>query len=288
MKKLLSIILLVSMSLAVYAQESTLPFPLLRNSQNPESSAQAGIGLFDSGASTVWENGNGYVGAGYQMWNKTNNFSAEASGRILGIIGLRGRYAQQLEEPYEIIIDDEGEVAGTFKPQSLKASFGISGAIGKHVALGLDMTYGRRVLTEGEPMNIIAFDPAVMVRFAGFHAAVGGRTLGPKAKSASDQAFALPGSAFVAVGYDAVFKECHHIVPSLEFEYLLDKQLSFAGSLCYNWNDMVKVMGGYRYGGVIGSHASLGLGLCIKGVSLAGTYLIGQQNTAMVSLGYRF
>lgn len=292
MKKILTAIAALSLSFSAFAEGDNVAMPFLRIDQNTASAAQASISLFDNAASAIWTPGRGSVSVGYQRWNlnATNNFSVDASGKFKGLVAIRGRYLQQLENPYDII-DENGENVGSFTPQSLKAGLGVSGAIGKHIALGLDLSYARRALSAESAMNAFSFDPSVMVNFSGFQATVGTKNLGIPVKSSLGDKFPIPGSVFVAAGYDACIKDVHHIFPAAEFEYLFNGQMSFAGSLCYNWKDTIQLMGGYRYGGIIPSHASAGVGFCIKGLCINATMLFGAgdiNTTALVSLGYRF
>lgn len=292
MKKILTAFIALSLSLAAFAGEENVTLPFLRIDQNPVSAAQASISLFDNAASTAWLNGRGYIGAGYQRWGvgPTNNIFVDASGRFIGSLGVRARYAQQLEKPYEMI-DGEGESLGNYTPQTLRAMLGVSYAIGKYVSVGVDFSYARRALAPESVQNAFTIDPAVMVRYAGLRAALGTKNLAPAVKSFSGDKFSVPGSAFVSLGYDITFAEVHHIVPAAEFEYMFFGQMSAAGSLCYNWNDSIMLMGGYRYGGFIPSHASAGVGFCIKGLCINATMLFGQGDinmTALVGLGYRF
>lgn len=295
MKKILSTVFALSLSLALFAQEDKVTMPFLAIDQNPFSAAQASISLFDNAASPMRGVSRGYAGVVYQLYdlNSTHHISVDAYSKVCDFLAVRARYAQQLETPYDVI-DDWGELIGTFKPQTLRASVGVSGAIGEHVALGLEIGYARRALAKEYVINGVTFNPAVQVTFAGFNAVVGGRNLAPKVASSEGEKFNLPGSVFVSAGYDIVMGEVHHLVPAAEFEYVfgLAKPYCAAGSLCYNWKDAVYVMGGYRWGGVTPSHASAGLGFCAKGFCINATVLVGPKGkigvTPVVGLGYRF
>ena len=134
-----------------------------------------------------------------------------------------------------------------------------------------------------------------MSRIRSLTLALGVSSLGSRVESASGAMYSLPASLTFGAGYLAEFAETHRV------EVLLDADWYFAGALSaavgaeYNWNRMVSVRAGYRYGGesVIPSYASVGAGVEFIGISLDLAYLIAtgdspMKNTLTFGLGYSF
>ena len=295
--------LLISFSAS--AQESeALAFG--RVSHDPVSAAMGGAGVASStnmayasyrnAAAVPYYERTLDVAAGYQLWqaSNTNNLSLAGAWNVNDKFGLTAGFTYGMCAAYDIY-DAGGTVTGTFAPSEMQANLGFGWRFMPWLSLGANVRYLSNTLSEGHSYGAVSSDIFLMSRIRSLTLALGVSSLGSRVESASGAMYSLPASLTFGAGYLAEFAETHRV------EVLLDADWYFAGALSaavgaeYNWNRMVSVRAGYRYGGesVIPSYASVGAGVEFIGISLDLAYLIAigdspMKNTLTFGLGYSF
>lgn len=298
-------VLAAFLSVDASAQES-VAMAFGRVSHDPVSMALGGAGTasttniayasYRNSAAIPYYDGKLDVAAGYQMWqaSETGNVSAAGAWNIGGKFGVSAGFTYGMCTAYDIY-DASGSVSGSFTPSEMQANVGLGWKFMPWLSVGANVKYLTNTLAEGAGYGAVSSDIFLMSRLDGLSLALGVSSLGTSIESASGDKFQLPASLTFGAGYLAEFADVHRV------ELLLDADWYFAGALSavlgaeYCWDDMVSVRAGYRYGGksVIPSHASVGSGVKLFGISLDLAYLIASgdsplQNTLTFGLGYTF
>lgn len=236
------------------------------------------------------------VSAGYALWQpgslKTSVINAGGAYRIGSKFGValgfsRGAYPEYTDT------DLTGYETGSFKPSCMQVGLGLGWRILPFLSVGANIGYASEKLASDVSYGAVDLDIYAMAKFGGFKAALGVSEIGGKVKSASGDAFRLPASASLGVGYGISFVEKHAIDVRADAQYYLAGDFAAAFGASYTYDNMISVRAGYRYGGdsVIPSFAGVGAGIRFFGVKLDLAYVISSSamsDTVAVSLGYSF
>ena len=295
MKKLLMI--LVMGSLALQAGAQTLGF--LQIAEDPAVSGMAGAGVALPSLSPVDNNlaaaalGSEKLqaAASYTMWQpQTGSFglvNVAASYRVIPKLVVALSVKDFMSPSYEIT-QANGMSGESFKPMDLAIAAGAAFQITKGLSAGVAVKFLSSSLGEGMKGSAVAANISAQYATGGFRAGLALNNLGGKISYGGDS-YALPmeakaGAAYTVAGFTA----------SLEADYVFSAGLMAALGVQYGIKDLVFIRAGYEYGAsnmVIPSHASLGLGLKLKGFHLDVSYLTASKtlgNTVALGLGYAF
>jgi len=200
--------------------QATVAMPFVAVNTDPASAAMGSISLFHNSASYMLTDKMGHAQVNYLRWQPTtsNFISGEFAMKIKDIVGIRASVSDNMETAYDIC-DEFGDVTGQYKPNALKAEFGVAAKFAKYFSVGVEGVYARRTLAEDYGYNSFGANAAFMASVKGFTAAVGGKNLCAPVKLEDGSKFNLPSSAFLDAGYVATVKDVHVITVGAEFEY---------------------------------------------------------------------
>lgn len=253
------------------AQVSSVALPFIEIDHNPVTSAMAGVSMFRD-----VERGN--ISVSYQLWkpSTTSYFSADGVFRLverfkLGFIGTYGR----------------GQVYnGNQLPEEMRFGATFGAELTDFLEMDLDASYVSSRFYDNIPYYGFAVGAYLKARFGGIRIAAGVCNLGPEVKGNR-----LPSSVVLAIGYDNGKKPVHKLRPELDLKYYFCASFSLSAGMEYIYKGVFSARAGYHCGGVVANHASVGLGVNIRGIRVDASYIIGSGvigNTVCSGLGYSF
>lgn len=183
---------------------------------------------------------------------------------------------------------------GKFTPKEYNVALGSSYAILDCLSAGATLRLAGSALSPEAEATVFGVDLGVMFKMNGIKAGVSVNNLGTKVKY-GETAYPQPAMLKVGAGYTLEFGKSS-IGIDAEADILFAKGLMVGAGCEYSFDRLVFVRAGYHYGdsaNVIPSHASVGLGVKVFGVTLDAAYLIAggdspMKNTMCFGLGYRF
>lgn len=276
----LTILAAVLMQFSAGAQAESVVFPFLEFSHDAISAARAGATLLDDSSD---------IRVSYQNWAPSGTSFANVSGQycFAGKFTLKAGGGYGSDKSYEIMEDISSQA---YRYASSETYF--HAGLGYRFVdfLGVEATAkyaGNRIAPHS---SISGFCADVLVRAwaKDFRFAAGVTNAGPDV-----QGYKLPAAVAVAAGYAKSIEEgfeTHNLEAELDLKYFLYGELGGSFGISYTYNDMLSVRGGFHAGGIVGNHASLGIGFSFKGFHIDGTYLAGGQitNSFGIGIGYGF
>lgn len=200
------------------------------------------------------------------------------------------------------------DAAATFGALTLKAGVtaGIiadaeaSGISEKMISIGAGYRFSRMLAAEvkgrycsagcSPDVSASGFNADALLKgfFKDARVALGVTGLGPRV-----QGFRQPSALAFAGACGKEFGErtdTHSIEAEIDVKYYLVGAVAASAGVEYCYNRLLSVRAGAHAGGITGTHASVGLGLSLKGFHIDGCYLVGGQitNSFCIGLGYRF
>ena len=274
------VISLLAGSLAGLAQTSSVILPFMEIDRNPVTSAMAGAGtLMEPDASDVW--------ASYLLWKPSTTSYFSAAGDIACSeklsVNVNGSYGMGAAYQTNTGLSS---TSSTFSPSEMQFGAGASYRISEKFGAEIAARYASSKLSSEATYGGFAADVILRGYFSGFRIAAGAVNLGPSVKG-----YKLPSAALFAAGYDNGPDALHRFRPEVDAKYYFCGSFGLSAGLDYTYNNLLSVRAGYHYGGVVADHASVGLGVNIKGIHLDASYLIGSgvvKNSLSFGLGYRF
>ena len=294
----------------VFAQGDALP--MTRIERDPAAAGMAGASMAStSSSSAAWSAfRNGALlpfarmecfsaGANYQIWSpdlaKTTHINVGAAYKLSDRFGFSLGFASQSGEAYDVFNAD-GTPAGCYYPKDMILAFGAGFAVTDQLSVGVNARYARQNLSDDVSYNGTSGDLYILYRPAeALNLTAGVSTLGTKITSASGNSFSQPASVMLAGSYgldllDGTFS----VEPNLAADYYFSGNWAAAAGAELGFKNIVFARAGYRLASkeaVIPSHASVGVGLQLKGVRLDAAWLTASKalgNTLTLSLGYSF
>ncbi|MCQ2142606.1 MAG: PorV/PorQ family protein [Bacteroidales bacterium] len=296
----------------IAAQEGQAGFAMLSNiiGHNPAAQGMGGTGLLSS-RSIAWDySGNvaavpfsdlkGDFQFSWNNWKPTssNCYNGGLAFNINNKIGITAGVSAGAGQEFDLY-DDNGDVAGKFKPKDFNFGAGISWRFIEWVSVGVNLRYSTEKLLEDFSTKAFSSDIFLMGDYRGIRLAAGVRNLGTAVKNYDGNTYPLASSATFAAGYSNVFGD-HGIEAECDFDYYFSGKkysasapVSISLGAAYTYHDIVTVRGGYHNGGLMGNYGSVGLGLKFFGVRLDAAYLLADKsspvaNTVNVGVGYCF
>lgn len=280
MKKTAIIIMtLLAGSVMSLAQTSSVILPFMEIDHNPVTSAMAGASvLAEPDASDVW--------ASYQLWkpSTTSYFSANGAvnfGKFTVKVG--GTYGAGAE--YKTSTGVSG-ASTSFKPSDMMFGAGAAFRISEKFGAEIGAKYASSTIAQNSTYAGFAADIILRGYFNDVKIAAGAVNLGPAVKG-----FKIPAAAMFAVAYDNGQDAVHRLHSEIDAKYYFCGSFGLSAGLAYTYNNLLSVRAGYHFGGVVADHASVGLGVNIKGLHLDASYILGTglvKNSLCFGLGYRF
>lgn len=308
MKRVLTLLILASVSLSSYAQGAVMDF--IHAERNPATLATAGAGYASLVSGTALSAlGNpaqvalakhtldaagtfNLVPAG-DSWNMVYGGGASIK---LGKFGLSLAYIGG-KYPEIQLSSEGGGASGRFSPNDMTIGFGLSYAIGDFLSLGALGRYASSALDAKTTLKSLSADVSVLFRKDALSVSAGVIALGPKVESVSNKKYSLPSSARLAAAYELGFGDfCVDILA--DADYYFNRNISAAAGVQGSYKDMVFLRTGYRYStsrdffaaAPVPSYFSAGAGVKFFGAKLdfAAAFASVTGCTLALSLGYSF
>ena len=301
-----TLMMLSMMAVSYISSAQALPFvsadynpaTLAKGTASLTSTSSIAYSAFSNAAAIPFSELNADFSAGFTMW--------APSGATTDVVSVAGAYnvKQKLgiavglnygTNPAYDIYDANGSLKGSFSPNQMQISAGLSYCFLPFMSVGANVGYATSTLAEGSSYGSLVADVFLMAKLGGFKAAAGVSDLGGGVTSASGVKFSIPTAASLGLGYDAQIGEKNVVELMLDADYYLSGALAAGFGASYTYAELLSLRAGYRYGGksVIPSFLSLGAGALFKGINIDIAYLIASGdspvgNTLSLSLGYRF
>lgn len=294
---------LVSVMMPMFAAAQALPF--VASDYDPATLAKGGASSVQTSsiaysalhnpAAIPFSELKADVAAAYAMWSpagvSTNVINVAGAYNMNQKFGVTAALAYGTNPAYDVT-DAAGAAKGKFKPTEMQLKAGVSYRFLPFLSVGANVGYASSKLAQNASYGSLDADVFLMAKFGEFKLAAGVSDLGGGITSASGTKYSLPTAAVLGLGYQAEMAQKHGVEVQADADYYLSGAFAAALGLCYDYDDMVFVRAGYRYGGqsVIPSFMSLGLGVKFAGVRLDLAYLTASplSNTLALGLGYSF
>lgn len=294
MKKLLSVIGILSLSCTFLMAQDAMPF--LRIDRDPATAAMGGIqavselqnpGLVPfAGSDIVFS---------YQNWapstTKSTNLNLLGAIRIGDKIGITVSGAWQNGSPYTTI-DASGNAGKAFTPTELLAGAGFGFRFTETLSAGANVRFASEKLTEKDSYTSISADILLSFKKGGLTAAAGVANLGTPVKSGK-QSYSLPMSVKAGAGYGIDLSE-NRLGFKADLDYFFSGGFGAAAGAEFAFKNMVFVRAGGHLGtgtSPLPSYVSLGAGAKFSGFHLDLCWLTANKaigNTIMAGIGYAF
>lgn len=270
----------VLMQFSAGAQAESVVFPFMEFSHDAISAARAGATLLDDGSD---------IRVAYQNWAPSGTSYANISGQytFAGKFTLKAGGGYGSDKSYEMMDDISSQA---YRYASSETYFHAGFGYRFLDFLGVEATakYAGNRIAPHSSIDGFCADVLVRVWAKDFKFAAGVTNAGPDV-----QGFKLPAAVAVAAGYAKNIEEgfeTHSVEAELDIKYFLYGEVGGSFGISYTYNNMLSVRGGFHAGGIVGNHASLGIGFSFKGFHIDGTYLAGGQitNSFGIGLGYKF
>lgn len=298
--------------LAPAAHSQTAEF--LNINPDPVSMSMAGTGAsMEATSFAMWNNAAAavlgeetlQVGAAYSLWQPTvspSHFAAVSGyGKVASFMTVSAGVKYVAHNSMDLTDGTSGAVLSSFTPMELQAGVGVGFRILPILSLGANVNYVFSDIGGTKKGGAVAADFGALLDLKFLRVGLTASNIGSKLDYGGTSAWSLPANAKLGVGtvQDLGADKKHSIVVNLEGGITFEETAFFAGlGAQYCYNNLLRVAAGYRYAPenkpVIGSYASVGVGVLLKGISIDATYLIGTSkdsplgNTFSVGLGYRF
>lgn len=262
------------------AQAESVVLPSLEFSHDAISAAKAGAALLDDGND---------VRISYQNWVPSSTSYVNVCGQYT----FAGKFTVKAGGGYGggksiEMVEDFGAQAYKYSPSETYFHAGFGYKFTDFLGAEGAARYANSKLAPHNQMGAFCADILIKAWVKDFKFAVGVTNAGPDV-----QGFKLPAAVAAAAGYARTFDdggETHRLEAELDFKYYLYGEVGGSAGLSYTYNNIISIRGGYHAGGIVANHASVGLGVNIKGFHIDATYLAGGQitNSFCAGLGYEF
>jgi hypothetical protein len=244
----------------------------------------------------------GGIGYSFTKYGEHNLHTVGASYAIGKSGNIFAGFRSFTYEPYDLI-NDSGDVTGTFKQADWAGEAGYSMMFGENLSAGVTARYVSSKFAPDVDASAFAFDLGVAYRrgisigdAAAWTASLAATNFGTKMDG--DQ---LPGKVKLGLGLDMLFAEQHGIEAIVDAGYrmLPSDVASFEAGLGlqYRFRDMVMVRCGYHIGDVekngLGNYFTFGAGVKFYHFQLDAAYSLADKtsvigNVLTLSLGMDF
>lgn len=276
----LTIIAAALLQFTAGAQAQSVILPSLEFSHDAISASMAGATMLDDADD---------IRATYQNWAPSGTSYADLRGQntFAGKFTVKAGGGYGSSKPYEIV-EDFGSQAYRYSPSDMYFHAGFGYRFTDFLGIEATAKYASSKLAPRTETGGFCADVLVKAWVKGFKFAAGVTNAGPDV-----QGFKLPAAVAVAAGYDRTFEDggaSHRVQAELDFKYFLYGEAGGSAGISYTYDNRLSIRGGYHAGGIVGNHASVGIGFKIKGIHIDGTYLAGGQitNSFCIGLGYEF
>jgi len=273
-KTIVSLASLFATGVISFAQVQSVAMPFLEIDQNPVTSGMAGASALRTYESTD-------ILISYQDWALSSSKYFNAAGNIVIadklIVRVTGTYG--MNDSYELATD-LNSTPTKYTPSDM--FFGAAAAYRFLPTMSVEagVKYAISKLAPDYEANAFAADVFVKGHFSGFSAAAGVINIG---KSGN---YGIPTAAVVAIAYDNGSDKNHRVRPEVDAKYYFAGVFGLSAGIDYTIMNIVSIRAGYHYGGIIANHASVGLGLKIRGIHIDASYLF--KTSLCIGLGYSF
>lgn len=303
-KKILVFVALMSYTVFMSAQS----VPYLSISQDPRSLSLGGSGValnadsysfLNNVSSSVFSDNKGAVSTSYTGWmpNGTNLTFVGLSGFYkLGskfAVAFMGRHIGYKEYT---ITDISGNDNGKYKPSDIHAGFGLAYKIASNFSTSLSLHMVSSSMSENVRVSALAADLGLTYSSRNYNIGLKVANIGSKLDYGNGP-YSLPANLNAGFAYKKEINSKNAITTALNAGYIFSSSGFMAGlGVEYWYNKIVALRLGGHYGDTaksVPSYASVGVGLCLKGITLDAAYLISSKDTPIGStislgLGYKF
>ena len=249
-------------------------------------------------ASVVYSETSADVIVGYTSWQPAmagaNVVYIGGSYKVGDKLGFALSFTSVGYPKYEVF-EDFGPSQGAFKPSDMQLNIGAAYRVLPYVSAGVNLGYASSALAEDVTYGGFRADVFLMSKLLDFKIALGVSDLGTSIESASGVSFSLPTALTLGLGYEKEYEDIHKDDLALDADFYWEGAFATSVGAEYIFKDMISCSAGYRYGGksIIPSYASLGLGGCVRGISLELAYIlplaeVPMSNTLSIAVGYSF
>lgn len=279
--------------------------PFIRIVQDPGRAGLAGAGSV-SAASAAWAsfenptaalNGEskGIAGLGVNIWapSDAGYYSAGASLKLLENLSVSAGAVFGVGETYDVY-SSAGLKSGAFTPTEYMVNVGAAYGLLPFLSLGVNIHYAGQSLAEGYSYGAVFTDILAGVEFGNLKLAAGIASLGSKVKSAGGNAYPLPASLKLALGYEGCSLGILSYGAYADADYYLyGRSAGLSAGVKLGYSDLVGIKAGYHFATancIIPAYASVGIYGSLMGISLNLACLFGGNisGTVSVGLGYSF
>ncbi|HPX79063.1 MAG TPA: PorV/PorQ family protein [Bacteroidales bacterium] len=254
--------------------------------------------LYNNTAATVLSDTKGALGASYTLWQtgRANHLAALSGFSMLGQKNAVSLGFRSYLHPVSELSTPEGNVTDTYKPLEFSVDLGYAYKIAENFSAGATLHYVRSQMGPEHAGNAFAADLGLLYKPGFLSIGLTAKNLGTKINYGYG-AYHLPAHIELGTGAHMALGDKHAVHAVLQGGYLLATGGFTAGAgLEYLYGKVVAVRLGGHYGNPekgIPSYVSAGLGFCLGGVSLQGTWLLGLHNSLLtnsftIGLGWAF
>lgn len=276
----LTIISAAMLQFVAGAQAQSVVLPFLEFSHDAISASMAGATMLDDGND---------IRLAYQNWAPSSTSYVNLCGQysFAGKFTVKAGGGYGSSTPYELA-EGFGSQAMKYSPSDMYFHAGLGYKFTDFLGVEATAKYADSKLAPHTGTGGFCADVLIKVWASDFKFAAGVTNAGPDV-----QGFKLPAAVAAAAGYAKTFEdsgESHRVQVELDFKYFLYGEAGGSAGISYTYNKLLSIRGGYHAGGIVGNHASVGIGVDIKGFHIDGTYLAGGQitNSFCIGLGYGF
>lgn len=213
-------------------------------------------------------------------------------GKIADKVGIGASFISDQGNEYTVY-DETGQSSGTFKPDDMLITGGVSFKFVPFLSIGAGVRYANSKLTSANTISSVGADAFLTWGGDNFVLTAGATNIAGKVKSSDGLEYKVPTAATLAGYYRFALAEKHGLTASAQADYYFVGGVRAAAGAAYDFSDIVFVRVGYNYGGktFIPSYASVGLGIKFIGINVDAAMLFGSgdiNNTLQIGVGYSF
>lgn len=247
-------------------------------------------------ASMSWAQERLYAGASFGLWQpdyaNDKVIGAGAAYRLGNRFALGLQFKSLLQPSYDIV-SGSGSVTDSFTPGETLVGLGAAYSVTDWLSVGVTGRMVKSTLAEDAKASVFGADVAVFFKKEALSAGLSVNNVGGKVNYGGDS-YDQPMLAKIGAAYRFGDPQASSVTPSVEADVLFKGGLMAGAGVEYSFKGILFARGGFHYGDkekAVPTYASLGLGACLKGVSLDIAYLTAGDvlnNSFSVCLGYRF
>jgi len=194
------------------------------------------------------------------------------------------------------ITDISGNDNGKYKPSDIHAGFGLAYKIASNFSTSLSLHMVSSSMSENVRVSALAADLGLTYSSKNYNIGLKVANIGSKLDYGNGP-YSLPANLNAGFAYKKEINSKNAITTALNAGYIFSSSGFMAGlGVEYWYNKIVALRLGGHYGDTaksVPSYASVGVGLCLKGITLDAAYLISSKDTPIGStislgLGYKF